>query len=40
MQDKPHTQQELVKLEQCQNFLREQQVIDSDSFYELFNQIK
>jgi hypothetical protein len=35
LKDKPHTQTELQKLEKCKAFLKEQDVFDSDSFYEL-----
>ena len=35
MQDRPHTQSELTKLERCKNFLRSNGVFDSDSFNEM-----
>jgi hypothetical protein len=34
IKDRPHTQDELNKLEKCRSFLKEQDVFDSDSFYE------
>ena len=34
IKDKAHTQKELQKLEKCRNFLKENGVFDSDSFYE------
>ncbi len=35
MQEKEHTQKELVKLEKCRNYLQSQGVFDTDSFNEL-----
>jgi hypothetical protein len=35
MQEKEHTQKELVKLEKCRNYLQSQDVFDTDSFNEL-----
>ena len=38
MIEREHTQIELQKLEKCRDFLRENDIIDSDSFYEFFNE--
>ena len=38
MQDRKHTQQELNKIEMCRNYLKENGIIDADSFYEFLNQ--
>jgi hypothetical protein len=38
MQDRKHTQQELNKIEMCKNYLKENGIIDADSFYEFLNQ--
>lgn len=38
MEDRPHTLKELKKLERCRNFLKENGIIDSDSFYEFLNE--
>lgn len=38
MQDRKHTQQELNKIELCRNYLKENGIIDADSFYEFLNQ--
>ncbi|SEM57219.1 hypothetical protein SAMN05216436_105213 [bacterium A37T11] len=35
MQDREHTKKELIKLEQCRNYLRENDISDEDSFREL-----
>lgn len=32
--DRPHTQKEMNKIEKCRNYLKENSVIDADSFYE------
>lgn len=36
MQDRPHTQEELNKINKCRDFLKDEGVIDSDSFQEIF----
>ena len=38
MQDRPHTQKELDKLNQCREFLRVNGVIDQDSFVDLIKE--
>ncbi len=38
MQDRKHTQLELNKIEMCRNYLKENGIIDADSFYEFLNQ--
>ena len=38
MEDRPHTKQELVKLEKCRNYLKENGVMDIDSFYEFLEE--
>lgn len=35
LQERPHTRQAIKKLEQCLNFLKGSDVVDSDSLYEL-----
>ena len=40
MEERPHTKQELSKSEQCRQFLRKNDVIDFDSFYEFLNETK
>lgn len=34
MEDSPHTSKELTKLEKARSFLREQGIMDVDSFFE------
>ena len=36
MQDRPHTNNELSKINQCRDYLRDEGVIDNDSFQEIF----
>lgn len=36
MQDRPHTQKELNKINKCLDFLKDEGVIDNDSFQEIF----
>ena len=38
MQDRPHTQEELDKLNQCREFLKNNGVIDQDSFVDLIKE--
>lgn len=38
MQDRPHTNQELIKIEMCRQYLKENDIYDTDSFYEFLNQ--
>ena len=38
MQDRPHTQEELEKLNQCREFLKNNGVIDQDSFVDLIKE--
>ena len=38
MQDRPHTQEELEKLNQCREFLKSNGVIDQDSFVDLIKE--
>lgn len=38
MKDRPHTQRELSKLDRCREFLKENGIIDSDSFFEFLNE--
>lgn len=38
MEERNHTKEELLKLENCRNFLQENQVHDSDSFFEFFTE--
>ncbi len=38
MQDRPHTNYELFKIEKCRQYLKENDIYDSDSFYEFLNQ--
>lgn len=38
MQDRPHTQEELNKLNQCREFLKNNGVIDQDSFVDLIKE--
>lgn len=38
MEERNHTREELLKLENCRNFLQENDVHDSDSFYEFFTE--
>jgi hypothetical protein len=36
MQDRDHTQKELVKINRCRDYLKDEGVIDDDSFQEIF----
>ena len=36
MQDRPHTQEELIKINRARDFLKDQGVYDADSFQEIF----
>lgn len=36
MKDKEHTRKELIKINRCRDFLKEEGVIDDDSFQEIF----
>lgn len=36
--NRPHTQIEMQKIDQCRDYLKENGVIDSDSFYEFLNE--
>jgi len=38
MEDRNHTNRELIKLNRCKAFLNENGVIDADSFYEFLNE--
>ena len=38
MEDRPHTKQELIKIEKCRNYLKENGVLDTDSFYEFLDE--
>lgn len=38
MEDRPHLNSELKKLEKCRNFLQSKDVSDGDSFYELLSE--
>ena len=38
MQDRPHTQKELYKIENCRAFLMQNDVTDADSLYEFLNE--
>jgi hypothetical protein len=38
MQDRPHTNEELQKLEKCRNYLNEHHVTDEDSYYEFLSE--
>jgi len=38
MEERIHTQKELDKLERCRNYLKDNQVFDCDSFYEMLNE--
>lgn len=38
--DRQHTQKEMEKLDKCRNYLKENFVIDADSFYEFLNDDK
>lgn len=40
MKDRPHTAVELNKIEKCRNYLKENSVIDSDTFYELIHDMQ
>jgi hypothetical protein len=39
MEDRFHTKQELLKIEKCRNYLKENGVIDAGSFYEFVNEL-
>jgi len=36
MQDRPHTNQELIKINKCRDYLKDHGVYDTDSFQEIF----
>lgn len=36
--DRPHTQKEMQKIERCRDYLKANNVFDSDSFYEFLNE--
>ena len=38
MEDRPHTQRELDKLELCRNYLRSNGVVDEDSFFDFLKE--
>lgn len=38
MKDREHTQQELYKLDKCENFLKENGIFDNDSFNDMLNE--
>lgn len=38
MEERTHSEEELKKLNQCRDFLKENGVVDSDSFFEFLNQ--
>jgi len=38
MEERPHTSEELAKLERCRQFLQNNNVFDTDSFKELLNE--
>jgi hypothetical protein len=38
MQDREHTKKELLKIEKCKNYLKENGVNDEDSFFEFLNE--
>jgi hypothetical protein len=38
MPDRPHTKKELIKIEQCKNYLKENGVIDDESFFEFLTE--
>lgn len=40
MQGRAHTEKELTKIEQCKNYLKDNGVIDYESFFELLTEIK
>lgn len=40
MQERKHTNQELIKLNKVKDFLKSENISDKDSFYELYNEIK
>ncbi len=38
MEQRPHTKQELVKINRCRDYLKDNGVFDADSFYEFINE--
>ncbi len=38
MEEREHTQKELIKLNKCRDYLKENEVFDSDSFYEFLTE--
>ncbi len=36
--DRPHTQKEMQKIDRCRNYLKDNNVFDSDSFYEFLKE--
>ncbi len=39
MEERLHTKQELIKIEKCRNYLKENGVLDIDSFYEFLEEL-
>jgi len=40
MEEREHTANELIKIERCRNFLRENGVMDADSFFEFLIELQ
>jgi len=38
--DRPHTQEEMQKLDKCREYLKDNNVFDADSFYEFLNELQ
>jgi hypothetical protein len=38
MEERPHTAKELIKIKRCKNYLKANNVLDADSFYEFLNE--
>lgn len=36
--DRPHTQEEMIKLNRCRDFLKDNDIFDDNSFYEFLNE--
>jgi len=39
MKDRAHTKQELIKINKCRDYLKENHVLDAESFYEFINEV-